>query len=88
MLTVGDVRQLIETLPDDLLVVVSSDAEGNSFSPLAELTLQRYLEHSTWSGELVSEEDEGDFTDEPIDELDFDDGAYMVYDVLCIWPTN
>lgn len=87
-LTVGDLKQLLDTLPDELPVVISSDAEGNSFSPLIELSLQKYLEHSDWSGELVDESDHGDFIDEPLDEFDFDSGEYLVYDVLCLWPIN
>lgn len=87
-LTVGDIKALLDTVPDDLLVVLASDGEGSSFSPLVEVSLQRYLEHSDWSGELVVQEDEAFFTEEPFDELDFDSGEYAVYDVLCLWPTQ
>ena len=87
-MNVGELKQIIEELPDGLEVVMPSDAEGNNFSPLSELSLQKYLEHSDWSGELVSEEEDEAFSSEPLDELDFDEGGYAVYDVLCLWPVN
>lgn len=87
-MTIGELKAVIENLPDGLEIVMSKDAEGNGFSPLSELSLQKYLEHSDWSGELVSEEEDDLFVDEPVDELDFDEGGYVVYDVLCLWPVN
>lgn len=56
-MTVG---QLIETLfkfPQDSIVIMAKDPEGNGFSPLAEVTTSKYVAESTWSGEL-DEEDE------------------------------
>lgn len=33
-MTVADLKQILEGLPDDALVILSSDAEGNSFLPM------------------------------------------------------
>ena len=59
----------------DCLVVMSSDGEGNQFSPLAEACgPYMYTPESTWAGELENEED--------VDKEDFKPNA------VCLWPTN
>lgn len=72
-----NVFELIEELnrlPSDLTVVMSKDAEGNRYSPLARLEPGKYLAESTWAGEMVHPDDEGDY-----------DG---LTDVVCLWPVN
>jgi hypothetical protein len=54
------VKQLIaqlSALPPGSIVIMSKDGEGNSYTPLADLGEAIYRADSTWSGELVSEED-------------------------------
>jgi len=55
------VRQLttgaLAALPDDALMIVVKDAEGNAVSPLSSLAAARYMPLSTWTGELVRDED-------------------------------
>jgi hypothetical protein len=54
------VYELIEFLkqyPLDALVVQAKDAEGNGFSPLHELTRERYTPCNAWQGELAQAED-------------------------------
>ncbi|MEU9752196.1 hypothetical protein AB0D90_03545 [Streptomyces althioticus] len=69
--TKGDLLRLLTTgpladLPDNTLIVMLKDAEGNGgVSPLAELATSRYMPLSTWSGELVRPED-ADRTDLPV----------------------
>ncbi len=50
-LTVKDLRDLLDGLPDDMLVVLSKDAEGNGYSPLEEAEQAMYLPESSWAGE-------------------------------------
>lgn len=42
----------LSKLNPELNVVMSKDAEGNSFSPIADLELCHYEPDSTWSGEI------------------------------------
>ena len=49
------VQELIERLsqyPMDHIVVLSEDAEGNGFSPLADMSEEEYIPDSTYSGDL------------------------------------
>jgi hypothetical protein len=40
------------------IVIMSSDSEGNRYSPLSSVNPFRYLPDSTWSGEIYNEDDE------------------------------
>ncbi len=71
------VRELIEILkglPQGHEVVMSSDGEGNRFSPLADYGLQMYTPDTTWSGEIREEED-------------CEPGEY-IENAVTLWPTN
>ncbi len=50
--TVGDLMDYLATQPRDRKVVMSKDAEGNGFSPLADASEGMYAADSTWSGEI------------------------------------
>jgi hypothetical protein len=52
----GALRRWLETIPDDRLVVLAKDAEGNNFSPLSELEVSSYEAASTWNGDLTDNE--------------------------------
>lgn len=55
-LRAGALRAALDGLPDDMLVVLAKDSEGNRYSPLADAELGRsYQPDTTWSGELVTE---------------------------------
>ena len=78
---VGPLRALLATLPDDMLIVLSKDGEGNGYSPLSDTsdpTTTVYEADSTWSGEIVD-----------TDDLD-DDGPVSPDAVPCLvlWPVN
>lgn len=81
-----ELKAIIENLPDDLEIVMSKDAEGNGFSPLAAHSHPddvKYCPESTWSGEIINVEDiENDIAEGW--EHNMDD--YI--DALILWPTN
>jgi hypothetical protein len=62
-MTIGELKTRLaelqneSALGDDTPLILSKDAEGNGFSPLAEMTVEFYAATSTWSGEL--DDDEG-----------------------------
>jgi hypothetical protein len=76
-------------LPGDSLVVMSKDAEGNGYSPLADLEVSMYVPSSTWSGDtyatnefIYSEEGQKQgFTEE-------DEAPEGAERVLVLWPVN
>lgn len=52
--TVGDLIDYLMTQPRDRLVVMSKDAEGNGYSPLADADEAMYEADSTWSGDVYN----------------------------------
>jgi hypothetical protein len=67
--TVGELIDYLATQPRDRKVVMSSDAEGNKYSPLADVDEAMYLADSTWSGEAF-------MTDEQLDERIAEGGGW------------
>jgi hypothetical protein len=45
---VHEMTELLKQYPLDALLVQAKDAEGNSFSPVFELTRERYLSRNAW----------------------------------------
>lgn len=62
-MTVAELITELQKLPQDAEVVQSRDAEGNGFSPLAEVNVGRYRTENTWSGDFG---DDHDFPAEPV----------------------
>lgn len=57
-MTVDELRDLLDNVDGDLIVVMSKDGEGNGFSPLAEVEPDtRYTAESDWSGEVHHADD-------------------------------
>ena len=59
MLTIKQFIKKLSKLPQDAIVVMSKDAEGNGFSPLSEGSTEFYLPNSTYSGDLVETKEKG-----------------------------
>ena len=55
-MTVKELKYLLAKCPDTWEVIMSSDAEGNSYSPLSNVDSAAYVPDSTYSGDLVDEE--------------------------------
>lgn len=51
-------------MDQDAIVVMSSDAEGNGYSPLSGAYEEMYLADSTYSGSCYSEEDLKDMAED------------------------
>ena len=57
-MNVGELKAALDELPDDMLVVMSKDGEGNRFSPLSDTAAPSwYVPETTWSGEWWAPED-------------------------------
>lgn len=85
------VRELIELLskcnPDDI-VIIGKDAEGNGFSPLANIEEEMYTPYTTYSGEislrsLTPELEERGFTEDEVGNSK--NGAI---NCVTLYPTN
>lgn len=88
--TVGELLDYLATQPRDRLVVMSKDAEGNDYSPLADASVNMYAAESTWSGHAyVTPEDLAELRAQPgsgyTDEDAAPDDAVRV---VVLGPTN
>ncbi len=87
-MTVKELIKELKDYPQDALVVMSSDGEGNSRSPLFDIGNAVYVPDSTWSGDthvartLTPELKEQGYTEE--DCYNQKDGQ----DAVGLWPTN
>jgi hypothetical protein len=80
-MTVAELIAQLNAYPSDTKIVLSKDAEGNSFSPLADLEDGRYFTDTTWSGEFVAEESWSEYVDDYDEEREF-------IKAICLWPIN
>lgn len=69
---VSEFIELLQKLPQESLVVMSKDAEGNSYSPFYGTTQGSYLKENSWSGEVFFSEDRPKNTES----------------CIVLWPTN
>lgn len=81
MMQVKELIEILKTFDGDALVVVSSDGEGNTHSPLAGVEASKYLPETTWSGECPHPNDVND------EEYSPEQLAKMI-DAVCLSPTN
>lgn len=87
-MTIAELRAALaklDHLPDDTIVVLAKDAEGNSYSPLVDTDHAMYLADTTWSGgrymteeQRLAEANPDDWTQAP------DDAVPAVF----LWPVN
>ena len=86
-MTLAELRAQLDALnlPDDTIVILAKDAEGNGHSPLVEAEHAMYLADSTYSGQRyltaqqrAAEADPDDHSEAP------DDAVPAVF----LWPTN
>jgi hypothetical protein len=84
-------KELIDALkdiPDNTIIVLSKDSEGNSYSPLANVESMMYTADSKWSGEIHLPELTDELIEQGYSEEDIrtvDDGAIPC---IVLWPTN
>lgn len=79
---VGKLKEILNELDDSVLIVMSSDAEGNSYSPLAGWWEGIYVPDSTWSGSVY------DPDDEEYGEYGEPEEAEDAEPCVVLWPTN
>ena len=54
-MTVKELKKLIENLPDDMLIILQKDSEGNNYSPLQGIDCEAvYIPDSTYSGDVYN----------------------------------
>lgn len=76
--TVAEWIEILKELPQDSVIIMSKDGEGNEFSPLSNYGTGIYVADTTYSGEIYNEDE--------YDEEEDDNRAGVKAVVL--WPTN
>lgn len=85
-MNVRELKAALVGLPDDMEVVMSSDAEGNNYSPLCDADPGHiYIPESTWSGEVYHEDWSAD--DACMEEDDWNEMLKRPR-TLVLWPVN
>lgn len=56
MVTVAALIEKLKKMPQDAFVIMSSDSEGNGYSPFADMSEAKYAPETTWSGEIIGDE--------------------------------
>lgn len=77
-MNVKELKEFIKDLPDETVVILAKDSEGNKFSPLASVYAGYYFPTNDWSGDFISSTDE-----EAYQAIDVGD-----CDAICLGPTN
>ncbi len=72
----------LQKLPPDTIVVMSGDAEGNHYSPLAGCGMGLYVAENTWAGQYYDREE----YESEIKEGYVDEGTGVP--AFCVWPVN
>ena len=72
-MTVKEMIELLQDLPQDHKVIMSKDSEGNSFSPFEDYSEGIYTEETTWYGDWRQDED-------------LEKGEKE--NAICLWPVN
>lgn len=58
MMKVSELIDVLKAMNPEAVVVIQKDAEGNGYSPCVGAEEARYEADSTWSGDVLSVEDE------------------------------
>lgn len=86
-MNVAELKEILTNLPDETLVVLSKDAEGNAYSPLSSFWEGHYIPDTTWAGEIWSEDDERDYDPHIPEDAEVAPPSDAV-PALVLWPTN
>ena len=79
MITVGELKLMLDEYDDNRIVVIATDGEGNSFSPLDNVGWGVYFADSTWVGDFVDADDL---------EADEDINTDESEPAIVLWPAN
>ena len=85
-MNIKELKELIESLPDEMRIIMSKDSEGNGFSPLADTNPNSvYVSDSTWSGDVYDLAWKA--YDAGMEESDWEE-LKKTPRVLVLWPIN
>jgi predicted Abi (CAAX) family protease len=87
-MTLAELRAALDKLdhlPDDTLVVLAKDGEGNDYSPLSDINDAMYLPVTTWYGERFMPEAKRLAQDNPDDWTKAPENATPA---VFLWPVN
>lgn len=85
-MNVGQLRAELEGLSDDMIVVISKDAEGNHFSPLTESGQSMYLPTTTWFGDTYPTPEQ--IANSAFGYTEEDEAPEDSVRALVLWPVN
>lgn len=69
---VSDFIDVLKKMPQDSIIIMSKDAEGDNYSPLYDIEQGSYLKENSWSGEVFFSKEKPKNTES----------------CVVLWPTN
>ena len=68
MITVSELKLMIKDLPDNYVVILQSDGEGNNYSPLKWIDSEDciYEPENKWSGTVFDITEQEEYTEESV----------------------
>lgn len=78
-MTVKQLRELLTSYPEDVMIVLSRDAEGNLFSPLEEVNAGIYTDQTGYYGDFRIVQTLGQFNISH---------SPQENEAICFWPLN
>lgn len=86
-MTLAELRAQLDALnlPDDTIVILAKDAEGNGYSPAVQADPGMYLANNTWSGEHYLTEEQRLAETDPDD---YSQAPGEAVPAVFLWPTN
>jgi hypothetical protein len=79
-MTVKELIENLERLPQDSLVIMSKDAGGNQHGPLSVTSVGVYAPETTWRGAYYDPKE--------FEEEGYEYDAENIYHVVCLWPVS
>ena len=79
MITVKKLKKLLSKFDDNAIIIISSDGEGNNFSPLETISIGYYISETAWNGDFVDLEEVAEEKD-----INLTDAV----SAITFWPMN
>jgi hypothetical protein len=86
--TVGQLKEKLAQFPDDTPIVMSSDAEGNSHSPLSYVGPAHYLAERPWSGDIMDTREDWERDAHEFSERSYEEYIENAVPVVLLGPVN
>ena len=85
-MNIGELKELIKDMDNNIEIIISKDVEGNNYSPLSDYSEGIYLSSPTWYGKFYHVDELNDPDEYNLEEVENikSEGS----ECICLWPIN